>query len=69
MGKVCLGFGVSIPPLLAHVEIYFLQAGCSVNQAHSFFEWYTALNWKYKNGNPVSNWKKVAWEWVYWRNI
>lgn len=58
------GYGHSIPPLIRHVEIYFLEKGQSPDSARVFFEHYDNKNWKNRNGTRLSNWKELAWQWI-----
>ncbi|GAA0548292.1 hypothetical protein [Chitinophaga japonensis] len=60
-----LGLGRHLPPLFHHVEIYFLQKGCSGNEAATFFRHYQARGWKGVKGKPVPSWKTLACDWIY----
>lgn len=54
------GSGDTIPPLLQHVIIYFLQKGITEEKAIDFFERYNNNGWKKWNGQQVKNWKTLA---------
>jgi hypothetical protein len=56
------GFGNSVPPLMEHVIIYFLQKNSS--QASAFFDHYKKRKWKNKRRQKIANWKICAWEWI-----
>lgn len=58
------GFGTSVPPSLTSIEIYFDQKGV-LKIAAIFFDEYEARQWKSVTGQPVTNWKVCAAEWIY----
>lgn len=59
------GLGHSVPPLHAHVEIYFLQKGCDSQDAEAFFRYYEQRGWKGAKGKPLRNWKTLVCDWIY----
>jgi len=59
------GLGRSVPPLFAHVEIYFLNNGCSSKDAATFFQYYEERDWKGIKGKPLRNWKTLVSDWIY----
>jgi len=59
------GLGRSVPPLFAHVEIYFLNNGFSSKDAQSFFQYYEARGWKGVKGKMLRNWKTLVSDWIY----
>lgn len=58
------GYGISVPPSLNDVEIYFSQKGM-VDVAVGFYSEYDSRQWKSETGQPVKNWKVCAAEWIY----
>lgn len=62
------GLGITVPPDLAHVTIYFEEKGCSGDLAMEFFREYEGKGWNNRTGLKISNWKVHAWEWIYYRN-
>lgn len=59
------GMGWAVPPLFAHVEIYFLHKGCSTADAETFFQYYEGRNWKGVKGKPIRNWKTLVADWIW----
>ncbi|NGF54884.1 hypothetical protein G5B00_00030 [Parapedobacter sp. SGR-10] len=59
------GLGRQLPPLFIHVEIYFIQKGCTPEDAAFFFRHYQQQGWKHTNGTPVANWKTLACDWIW----
>lgn len=59
------GLGKDLPPLPAHVEIYFLQKGLSNSDALRFFDHFERLGWKDTYGKPLRNWKTLACDWIW----
>lgn len=59
------GLGRSVPPLFEHVEIYFMEKGCSSQDALAFFGYYEGRHWKGDKGRPVKNWKTLACDWIW----
>lgn len=57
------GFGSQCPPDEAHVRVYFLQQGSTIEEATEFFSNYSAKVRKTKNDSILRNWKKIAWVW------
>ncbi|MCJ8208078.1 hypothetical protein MUY27_00065 [Mucilaginibacter sp. RS28] len=62
--SIC-GHGNSIPPILAHVQIYFDQKGMSAKEAEAFYHYQHAHGWKTDSGTPIKNWKVVAANWIW----
>jgi hypothetical protein len=58
------GFGTSVPPSIASVDIYFDQKGMLEVAGH-FFDEHELRQWKNVTGQPVTNWKVCAAEWIY----
>ena len=58
------GYGSEIPPLKDHVIIYFLEKGASENLALNFFNHFNKRQWMNFRGDPLANWKVIAWEWI-----
>ena len=74
--KKSQGFGTEVPPLPAHVHIYFDQQGMTECEAGQFFQHYEANNWTYAGGQPIRDWKEEANKWMWeilsvqnWRRI
>lgn len=70
------GFGRNVPPLPAHVHIYFDQQGMTKQEAEEFLQHHDANNWTYAGGQPVRDWKEEANKWIWeilsaqnWRRI
>lgn len=59
------GLGIQVPPLEAHVKIYFDQQGMPEQQAEKFYRHYQNQHWKNDNGYPVRNWKTEASKWIW----
>lgn len=59
------GLGRSIPPLFAHVEIYFLNNDCSSEDAAIFYRYYEERGWKGVKGKLLRNWKTLVSDWIY----
>ncbi len=64
--KIIDGNGRVIPPIYAHVVIYFIQAGSNNEQASEFFNYFQAVSWRNKNGTIIRNWKICAWKWIWY---
>lgn len=60
-----LGFGSECPPYENFVRVYFLQKGATLNQAVRFYRHYNARRWLNNNGEPLQNWKRLAWTWIW----
>jgi hypothetical protein len=74
--KKSLGFGRNVPPLQAHVYIYFDQHGMTTQEADGFFQHYDTNNWTYAGGQSIRDWKEEANKWIWeilsvqhWRRI
>lgn len=50
------------PPTLAEVEEYIASRGNNID-AEKFYSYYSSLNWKTKNGDPVISWKTAVLNW------
>ena len=59
------GHGMSVPPILPHVQIYFDQKGLSIKEAEAFYYYQNAHGWKTEAGTPIKNWKVVASNWIW----
>ena len=59
------GLGKQMPPVWAHVAIFFDQAGFEIDEARKFYEHYEATGWKGIKGQPLRNWKTKAQEWIW----
>jgi hypothetical protein len=59
------GLGIEVPPLKAHVIIYFLQKGMTEKAADFFFQQHDEAGWKFPDGKPVKNWKTLACDWIW----
>ena len=58
------GLGKEIPPDLFHVKIYFSYYGQDDHYASEFYDHYQSLTGKNPKGQPISNWKTLAWQWI-----
>ena len=58
------GYGKQVPPLKAHVLIYFLEKGAAESQADAFFLHFQRRKWLNYKGHKLSNWKAAAWVWI-----
>lgn len=58
------GFGRTVPPSWEHVKIYFLEKQQSPKNARAFFDYYSVKKWLNSNGNTLTNWKALAWQWI-----
>ena len=70
------GFGKNVPPLAAHVYMYFDQQGMTEQEAGGFFQHYEGNEWRYAGGQPIRDWKEEANKWIWeilsaqnWRRI
>ncbi len=54
---------VFIPPTQEEVEAYCKEKGYDID-TEFFFRYYTASNWKRRDGTPVLNWKQTVVTWV-----
>lgn len=61
------GLGNELPPSWHHVSVYFSQQGSSDKQAKCFFKHYQQRKWLNDWGQPLGNWKKLAWTWIWYR--
>ncbi|SKA32748.1 hypothetical protein SAMN04488128_103712 [Chitinophaga eiseniae] len=59
------GCGGNMPPLLAHVKIYFDQKGLPAKAAEGFYKYYKDRKWKTDKGCPILNWKVTATNWIW----
>ena len=50
------------PPTLQDVSSYISSIGSAVNP-EKFYNYYSAIGWKDKNGNQIKNWKAVIYLW------
>ena len=62
------GSGNDMPPVAAHVSIYFSQKGMTDTEAEAFFNEYNQRHWKSVRGTPVQNWKALARDWIFDQN-
>lgn len=58
------GFGTSMPPPLAVVAIYFDQKSMA-DCVCDFYDEHELRQWKNQTGQPITNWKVCATEWIY----
>lgn len=58
------GFGTSIPPSFANVQIYFDQKGL-LDVAPDFYEEHELKEWKSQTNIQITNWKVCAAEWIF----
>jgi hypothetical protein len=58
------GFGTSMPPPFALVEIYFDQKSMA-DYVWEFYDEHELRQWKNQTGQPITNWKVCAAEWIY----
>ncbi len=68
--KTCeknIGLGIQMPPLQAHVSIYFIQKGLTEKAAELFFQQHDAAGWKFLDGRAIKNWKTLACDWIWER--
>lgn len=70
------GLGKKVPPLAAHVLIYFDQQGMTEQEADGFLQHYEANDWTYAGGQPIRDWKEEANKWIWeilaaqpWRRV
>nr|WP_199077409.1 hypothetical protein [Pedobacter sp. ASV19] len=61
------GFGKIMPPQKAHVIAYFIQKGRQEQESLAFYNYYSLKNWRNSTGEPIKNWKTLAWNWI-WNN-
>lgn len=59
------GSGNDMPPIGAHVKIYFSQKGMTEAEAETFFNEYNKRHWKSPHGTQVQNWKAMASNWIF----
>ena len=64
-GKQKKGLGTDVPPIFAHVLIFFDQAGFTDTEAERFFQHYQGMHWKGLKGGLIRNWKTKAQEWIW----
>lgn len=60
-----VGSGKNVPPVKEDIIIYFLEKVAPAGLATQFFNYFEDRNWKNNKGNPLSNWKTAAWEWIF----
>ena len=58
------GFGTSVPPSIESVVVYFDQKSV-LAVARDFYDEHESRKWKNHTGQPVTNWKVCAAEWIY----
>lgn len=63
--KITSGFGRQVPPVLAHVLIFFDQAGFPETEARRFYHHYEEQEWRGPKGCAIRNWKTKAQEWLW----
>jgi hypothetical protein len=56
-GKKLVDKKAFIPPKIEEVQTFFKQKGYKDEAAVKFHQYYTDLDWKDKNNEPVKNWK------------
>jgi len=61
------GYGSQCPPDEIHVRVYFLQQGSTDANALKFFRHYAHRKWLNLIGMPIKNWKRLAWNWIFYR--
>lgn len=61
------GKGNIVPPVWDHVLIFFVQGGKTVQDAKKFFSHFSKKGWLNKKGHVISNWKVIAWQWIWHR--
>lgn len=54
--------GDFVPPSSAAVSSFF-QEHNFVSNPDQFFNWYEANNWTKSGGEPIDDWKQMAWSW------
>lgn len=59
------GMGRTIAPNKLQVEIWFIQKGQPLTMALGFFNFFASREWKNQKGEEVSNWKVLAWQWIW----
>jgi hypothetical protein len=60
-----VGLGKQVPPALAHVLIFFDQAGFTETEAKHFYNHYEEMDWRGIKGGLIRNWKTKAQEWLW----
>jgi hypothetical protein len=58
------GFGTSMPPTFTVVAIYFDQKSLA-DCVSEFYDEHELRHWKNQTGQPITNWKVCAAEWIY----
>ena len=53
-----------IPPTVTQVKEYATTQGKPDFDAEYFIKWYSANDWKHKDGKPVLNWKQTVLTWL-----
>ncbi len=51
-------------PDRTEVILYFFRMGLRIRHAEAFFLYYQSKNWQIAQGQPVKNWKALAFNWV-----
>jgi hypothetical protein len=59
------GFGSDVPPDKGQVMIYFLQKGYPESDALKFYVHYNNRLWRNAGGDLISDWKCLAWQWIW----
>lgn len=54
--------GAFVPPSSADVSSFF-QEHNFVSNPDQFFNWYEANNWTKSGGEPIEDWRQMAWSW------
>jgi len=63
--EISSGLGRQVPPVLAHVLIFFDQAGFHETEARRFYNHYESRDWSGLKGRQIRNWKTKAQEWLW----
>lgn len=64
MTQVNSGYKTKIPERVETIP-YFFRLGLQVKHADAFLLYYRHLDWTLETGQPIKNWKSLAFNWVY----
>ena len=62
------GSGRDVPPTWEQVSIYFAQQNRPASDAKEFYRRYEDGGWISPAGVKITNWKRLAWNWIWYKS-